>query len=145
MERLPQGDRNFLSFADLAPGVQVNRGANGEIHIRGGAQNINKINVFLDGVSQKDYVLKGGITGQDTSRGNPFPQAAIGEYKIITQNYKAEYEHVSSAAITAVTKSGTNEFHGDVFYDFTDEGLRQAEPNLFRPDHPGQTALSGVL
>jgi outer membrane receptor protein involved in Fe transport len=144
MERLPQTDRNFLAFADLAPGVQVDRGAGGEIHIRGGAQNINKINVFLDGVSQKDYVLKGGITGQDTSRGNPFPQAAIGEYKVITQNYKAEYQHVGSAVITAVTKSGTNEFHGDVFYDYTDEGLREAEPNELEQKTASSTAQYGV-
>lgn len=144
IERLPQTDRNFLTFADLAPGVQVNRNANGSIHIRGGAQNINKVNVFLDGVSQKDYVLKGGITGQDTSRGNPFPQAAVGEYKVITQNYKAEYEHVSSAAITAVTKSGTNEFQGDLFYDFTDEDLRHTEPNEEDGKTPSSTEQYGV-
>ncbi len=144
MERLPQTDRNFLAFADLAPGVQVDRGTGGEIHIRGGAQNINKINVFLDGVSQKDYVLKGGVTGQDSSRGNPFPQSAVGEYKVITQNYKAEYQHVGSAVITAVTKSGTNEFHGDVFYDFTDEGLREAEPNELEGKTPSSTEQYGV-
>lgn len=138
LERLPQTDRNFLAFADLAPGVQVNQGAGGEVHIRGGAQNINKVNVFLDGVSQKDYVLKGGITGQDTSRGNPFPQSAVGEYKVITQNYKAEYEHVSSAVITAVTKSGTNDFSADIFFDMTDEDLRESEPN----ETDGKTASS---
>ncbi|NMH61490.1 TonB-dependent receptor [Alteromonas ponticola] len=144
IQRLPQGDRNFLAFADLAPGVQIERGGNGEINVRGGAQNINKINVFLDGVSQKDYVLKGGVTGQDSSRGNPFPQAAISEYRVITQNYKAEYEHVSSAAITAVTKSGTNEFHGEVFYDFTDEGLREAEPNEADGKTPSSTEQYGA-
>lgn len=144
MESLPQTDRNFLAFADLAPGVQVDRGAGGEIHIRGGAQNINKINVFLDGVSQKDYVLKGGITGQDTSRGNPFPQSAVSEYRVITQNYKAEYQHVGSAVITAVTKSGTNEFHGDVFYDYTDEELREAEPNELEEKTPSTTEQYGL-
>lgn len=144
IERLPQTDRNFLAFADLAPGVQVERGGNGAVHIRGGAQNINKINVFLDGVSQKDYVLKGGITGQDSSRGNPFPQAAVGEYKVITQNYKAEYQHVGSAVITAVTKSGTNDFHGDVFYDFTDEGLRESEPSEQEGKTPSTTEQYGA-
>ena len=144
LERLPQTDRNFLAFADLAPGVQVNHGGNGEIHIRGGAQNINKVNVFLDGVSQKDFVLKGGVTGQDSSRGNPFPQAAVGEYKVITQNYKAEYEHVSSAVITAVTKSGTNDFSADIFYDFTDEGLRESEPSESGGKTPSSTEQYGA-
>ena len=86
MMRLPQNNRNFLAFADLAPGVQVNTGADGSVSLRGGAQHQRSVNVFLDGVSQKDYVLQGGVTGQDSSRGNPFPQSAIGEYKVITQN-----------------------------------------------------------
>ncbi|WP_416307877.1 TonB-dependent receptor domain-containing protein [Neptunicella sp. SCSIO 80796] len=129
MAHLPQGNRNFLAFADLAPGVQLETANNGNISLRGGAQHQRAINVFLDGVSQKDYVLKGGITGQDSSNGNPFPQGAIGEYKVITQNYKAEYDQVSSAAISAVTRSGTNEFEGDLFVDYTNQDFREAEPN----------------
>src|SRR5690606_11184695 len=128
IDRLPQVNRNFLAFADLAPGVQFVQGADGSANIRGGAQHQRAVNVFIDGVSQKDYVLKGGVTGQDTSRGNPFPQSAIAEYKIITQNYKAEYAHVGSTAITAVTASGTNEFHGSVFWDHTNEDLRASVP-----------------
>src|SRR5258708_7864407 len=117
MERLPQVTRNFLSFADLAPGVAFITQADGSTKLQGGAQASSAVNVFIDGVSQKNYVLQGGITGQDSSRGNPFPQSAIGEYKVITQNYKAEFDQISSAAITAVTRSGTNEFHVDGFWD----------------------------
>ena len=125
---IPQNTRNFLAFADLAPGVQFTQAADGSTKIRGGAQSANAINVFIDGVGQKNYVLQGGVTGQDSSRGNPFPQSAIGEYKVITQNYSAEYDQLSSAAIVAVTASGTNEFHGSVFYDYTDEGMREMYP-----------------
>ena len=128
IDSLPQNSRNFLAFADLAPGVTFERGSNGATRIQGGAQDSRSVNVFIDGVGQKDYVLKNGITGQDSSQGNPFPQSAIGEYRVITQNYKAEFDQVSSAAITAVTQSGTNEFHGDIFWDFTDEGLRAKTP-----------------
>lgn len=129
INKLPQNTRNFLAFADLAPGVQFNQGSDGSTSIKGGAQLSNAINVFIDGVGQKNYVLKGGISGQDSSRGNPFPQSAIGEYKVITQNYSAEYDQLSSAAIVAVTKSGTNEFHGGVFFDYTDEGMRKPRPS----------------
>lgn len=115
IEQLPQNNRNFLAFADLAPGVQFVTNSANQTSLRGGAQGANSINVFIDGVSQKDYVLKGGVTGQDTTQGNPFPQLAIGEYRVISSNYKAEYDQVSSVAITAVTKSGTNEFHGEGF------------------------------
>lgn len=129
ISRLPQTTRNFLSFADLAPGVVFQQESDGSTRIKGGAQSANAINVFIDGVGQKNYVLKGGVTGQDSSRGNPFPQSAIGEYKVITQNYSAEYDQISSAAIVAVTASGTNEFHGGMFYDFSDEGMRKPTPS----------------
>ncbi|WAC63758.1 TonB-dependent receptor [Pseudoxanthomonas sp. SL93] len=117
IEALPQNSRNFLAFADIVPGVVFTTGSEGSSSIRSGAQSSASINVFIDGVGQKDYVLKSGITGQDSSRGNPFPQLGISEYKVVTSNYKAEYDQLSSAAITAVTKSGTNEFHGEFFWD----------------------------
>lgn len=119
IEALPQGTRNFLAFADTVPGMTFSQDGNGNTRLRSGAQNASAINVFIDGVGQKNYVLPGGITGQDSSRGNPFPQSAIGEYKVITQNYKAEFDQLSSAAIVAVTRSGSNEFTGDVFWDGT--------------------------
>src|SRR5207253_11181616 len=72
-------------------------------------------NVFIDGVSLKNDVLQGGVAGQDSSRGNPFPQNAVQEFRVVTQNYSAQYEKASSAIITAVTKSGTNELTGEAF------------------------------
>lgn len=128
IETLPQTNRNFLAFADLAPGVTFFTGNNQESRLQGGAQSSRSVNIFIDGVGQKDYVLKNGITGQDSTRGNPFPQLAVGEYRVITSNYKAEFDQVSSVAITAVTKSGTNEFHGEGFFDFSNQSLRHATP-----------------
>ncbi len=134
IEQLPQNNRNFLAFADLAPGVRfVEEGANGQARLQGGAQRSNSVNVFIDGVSQKDYVLKNGVTGQDSSPGNPFPQLAIGEYQVLSSNYKAEFDQVSSVAIVAGTKSGTNEFHGEGFVDFTNQGLRDRRPTELFP------------
>ena len=126
---VPQVTRNFLEFADVIPGVafSVDPG-NGTTKLQSGAQSASAINVYIDGVGQKNYVLQGGITGQDSSRGNPFPQLGIGEYKVITQNYKAEYDQLSGAAVTAITKSGTNEFHGEIFDQYTDQNWRAKTP-----------------
>lgn len=124
IEALPQGTRNFLAFADTVPGMQFQVDESGNTRVRSGAQTASAINVFIDGVGQKNYVLTGGVSGQDTSRGNPFPQSAIGEYKVITQNYKAEFDQLSSAAIVAVTRSGSNKFEGSAFWDRTDTDWR---------------------
>jgi hypothetical protein len=129
IESLPQVSRNFLAFADLAPGVRFDvEQKTGYGSLQSGAQNQDNVNVFIDGVGQKNYILRGGMSGLDASRGNPFPQSAVAEYRVISQNYKAEYDQVSSAAITAITKSGTNELHGDVFYDRTGANLTAYDP-----------------
>ena len=125
---LPQVSRNFLAFADLAPGVRLEVDPSGVSALRGGAQDRNNINIYIDGVSQKNNILRGGAAAMDTSRGNPFPQSAIAEYKVISQNYKAEFDQVSATAITAVTKSGTNKLQGEVFWDYTADRLIAYNP-----------------
>lgn len=114
IESLPQGDRNFLNFAQLAPGIRLSTDPLRKT-IAGDAQPAEQTNVFIDGVSFKNDVLQGGLVGQDSSRGNPFPQNAVQEFRVITQNYSAQYDHASSAIITAVTKSGGNQFDGNAF------------------------------
>ena len=117
LRELPQDNRNFLAFAQLAPGVRYNDSALSKT-VTGGAVDANAVNVFIDGTSYKNDVLNGGVAGQDSSRGNPFPQNAVQEFRVITQNFKAEYEKSSSVLITAVTKTGGNTFHGDGFAEY---------------------------
>src|SRR5690606_11242957 len=59
IEALPQGTRNFLAFADTVPGVQFSQASDGSTRLRSGAQDASAINVFIDGVGQKNYVLPG--------------------------------------------------------------------------------------
>lgn len=124
LRRLPQTDRNFLSFAALAPGVKYNDSETDK-GFSSGASTASQVNVFIDGVSLKNKLREGGIAGQQNSRGNPFGQLAVQEFRVATQNYKAEYEQAGAAVITAVTKSGTNEFHGEAFGQYTDKALSE--------------------
>jgi outer membrane receptor protein involved in Fe transport len=128
IETVPQITRNFLEFADTVPGIVFSVDDQGHTSLKSGGQNANAVNVYIDGVGQKDYVKEGGVSGQFNTQGNPFPQLAIGEYKVITSNYKAEFDQVSSAAVTAGTKSGTNEFHGEAFGQYTSDKLRAETP-----------------
>ena len=128
IETVPQLTRNFLEFADTVPGVVFTVDQNHHTSIRGGAQSDNSVNVYIDGVGQKGYV-RSGLSGQsDQTQGNPFPQLAIGEYKVITSNYKAEYDQISSAAVTAETRSGTNHFEGEVFGLYSSDHFRAETP-----------------
>ena len=75
IDALPQGSRNFLAFADIVPGMIFDTKSDGSTSLRSGAQNSNGINVFIDGVGQKNYVLKGGIGGQDWQPRQSVPAA----------------------------------------------------------------------
>jgi outer membrane receptor protein involved in Fe transport len=127
IQALPQNDRNFLNFAILAPGILLSTDEERK-EIKGGAQGAQATNIFIDGVSFKNDVTVGGTVGQDSSRGNPFPQNAVQEFRVITQNYSAEYAKASSAIVTAVTKSGTNTLSGDAFIYYQDKDLVEENP-----------------
>ncbi|HEX5787564.1 MAG TPA: TonB-dependent receptor [Woeseiaceae bacterium] len=131
--QLPQATRNFLEFADTVPGMRFETNAQGFTSLSGGATSNNAGNLYIDGVGQKSYVEPGGVAGQNNTRGNPFPQLAIGQYKVITSNYKAEYGQVAGAAVTAVTRSGTNEFEADAYFRYTDQDLRSERPDEQAP------------
>jgi hypothetical protein len=131
IESLPQPDRNFLNFAGLAPGITVSRDELNK-NITAAGLPATKINVFIDGTSFKNDVLEGGVHGQDASRGNPFPQIALQEFRVITQNFKAEYQRAASAVITATTRSGTNEFKVDGFVLGQNKDLVEFDPGAVR-------------
>src|SRR5579859_4942159 len=140
LEVVPEITRNFLVAADAAPGVVFRIDSKGNTSLQGGGSSIDNVAVVIDGVNQKSYITGGGIGGQVSgqiggasagTKGNPFPELAIKEYKVLSQNYPAEIDQVASAAIIAVTKSGTNDFHGDVFMDYTSDAL--SAKNYYAP------------
>ncbi|OLD51168.1 MAG: hypothetical protein AUI63_01060, partial [Gemmatimonadetes bacterium 13_1_40CM_2_60_3] len=125
INNLPSPSRNFLDLAALAPGTSVqNDRIDGTARsFSAGAQAADQTNLFIDGASYKNDLIHGGSVGQDRSRGNPFPRNAVQEYRILTQNYKAEYQRASSAIITATTKSGGNAWNGDAFFSYQNKDL----------------------
>ena len=130
IEKLPTASRNFLDLAALAPGVTVTEDRVNNTSFRtfsGGAQGPSSVNLFIDGTSLKNDLTAGGVAGQDASRGNPFPRNAVQEYRVISQNFKAEYQNASSAIITATTKSGGNNWTGNALFAYQNKNLVQLD------------------
>ena len=77
-----------------------------------------QINGSIDGGNPEvSFYLDGGsnITGI-RNYGNQLPNPdALEEFRVETSDFSAQYGHMSAAVITAVTKSGTNQFHGSLF------------------------------
>jgi hypothetical protein len=67
----------------------------------------NQTSYWLDGASNTDQLT-------DINAPFPFPDA-LQEFSVQTTNYSAQYGQSSGAVVNIVTKSGTNEFHGDAF------------------------------
>src|SRR5882762_8250256 len=148
---LPTANRNLFDLASLAPGIvtQNDRINSTQRTFVSGAsckQCVDDINVFIDGVTYKNDLLRGGAVGQDRSRGNLFLRSAVQEFRVLTQNYKAEYQKASSGLLTATTRSGTNTFQGSAFISYQNQGLvaldtfqirdKNLNPTTFRePDY----------
>ncbi len=133
---LPIGDQNFTNLQLLVPGAQLlgwshaadeNPQASKQIQVDG--QAFGGTAFELDGTDNEDPILGIIVINPATD--------AVTETKITTQNYDAELGKAVSAVVTAQTRSGTNNFHGDI-YDF-----RTGNANLAR-DPYSQPAAAGL-
>ena len=123
VRELPLNGRSWTDLATLQPGVNSietqpsfasgsdrgNRGFGSQASISGARPQQN--NYRLDGISINDYSngapgsVLGGNLGVD----------AIQEFSVLTSNYSAEYGKTSGGVINAITRSGTNQFHGSAY------------------------------
>jgi outer membrane receptor protein involved in Fe transport len=125
---LPLNSRNYTQIIDLSPGVNVNVASaaavgNGtqDINVNGNGSNQN--NYMMDGATLTNYGSGGGAqSGSFPGIGIPNPDS-IQEFKIQTSQYDAEYGRNPGASVNVVTKSGTNNFHGDVWEFFRNSYL----------------------
>jgi hypothetical protein len=84
------------------------------LHINGGRT--NSIMYALDGVSSVD-------TGSNASVHNAPNMDAIGEVKVLTSNYQAEYGRNSAGTVNIIIKGGTQQFHGSTYWFYRHESL----------------------
>lgn len=108
------GGRNPLQLAPLQSGV-VAAGQVGPFAVNGQRAQAN--NYMLDGGDSNDLAINvpDAITG--------FSPDALGEFRILTNTFSAEYGRNSGSVVNAVSKSGGNQFHGNVFEFFRNRVL----------------------
>ncbi|HEU4835492.1 MAG TPA: carboxypeptidase regulatory-like domain-containing protein, partial [Pyrinomonadaceae bacterium] len=126
INELPVNGRRWSNFAILTPGA-VPDGNFGLISFRGISGLLNNSTVDGGDNNQAFFSEERGRTRASYS----ISQAAIREFQVNTSNFAAEYGRSAGGVINAVTKSGTNEFHGSAFlYDRNNKwGARN--PNTF--------------
>jgi hypothetical protein len=137
--QLPLNGRDWTSLATLQPGVdsvgsiqantggpdRARRGYGVQMTISGTRPTQN--NYRIDGISVNDYTNG----GPGSVEGSTLGVDAVQEFSVLTSNYSAEYGRTSGGVVNALTKSGTNQFHGDV-YEFLRNSALDAR-NYFDP------------
>jgi hypothetical protein len=117
--------RSAAQFVVLMPGVTTGGGNQGyDARINGGMQSGDEAEI--DGVTMQDSMnSQSGMTEAYTD--HPMSPDTISEISVLTSNYDPQYGNTTSGVITAVTKSGTNQFHGDL-YEFARNTAFNARP-----------------
>jgi outer membrane receptor protein involved in Fe transport len=112
VQGLPLNGRNVLDLALLQPGVlPAGAGFGAGLGIRVNGQRGVENNLTLDGANNNEIAVGGGLGAQ------PRPDA-VEEFRLLTSNYEAEFGRNTGSVINVVTRSGTNDFHGNarIFY-----------------------------
>jgi outer membrane receptor protein involved in Fe transport len=108
IQDLPLVERDTLQLGLLQAGVfapDPDDGSGNPFSVSG--QRSESLTFLLDGADNTDFLGNNILV-------SPNPDA-IAEFKILTNNYDAQYGRTSGGIVNQITKSGTNEFHGDVF------------------------------
>jgi outer membrane receptor protein involved in Fe transport len=111
INELPINGRRWSNFALLTPGA-VPDGTFGLISFRGISGLLNNNTIDGGDNNQAFFAEERGRTRISYS----ISQAAIREFQVNTSSYSAEYGRSAGGVVNAITKSGTNDFHGGAFY-----------------------------
>jgi hypothetical protein len=122
IQDLPARGRNFSEYVLLTPAVMQESDRQGLVIA--GQRSINS-NVSIDGADFNDS-LQGNQRGGNESVFF-FPQTAIREFQVVRSGATAEIGRTNAGFVNAVTKSGTNQFHGEGFYFNRNRGLTSAD------------------
>ena len=116
----PSFNRSFSGFLGMVPGIvsTVSTSTFGGDTISVGGQGARNVNYTMDGSDNND-----GLTGGGTSSQARVPIEAVQEFKVLTSQFDAEYGGTSGAIVNAVSKQGTNVFHGSGFAFYQDQNL----------------------
>ena len=119
---LPLPNRAAASLAALAPGVvMIDTGT-------GTAENYPVFSVAGGRARNQTFILDGGNATNAVGLTRPqqltsLPVDAMQEFKVIANNYSAEFGHSTGGVVTMSTRSGTNEFHGSIFESLRNDAL----------------------
>jgi hypothetical protein len=128
IDNLPINGRRFQDFVQLTPTAIVDNATRGQISLSG-QRGINS-NIQIDGADYNQPFFGGIRGGERSNNGYTIPQESIQEFQVVAAGYSAEFGRSTGGVVNAITKSGTNEFHGSAFYLHRPEELSRGNEIL---------------
>ena len=144
ISNLPVASRNWSAFVLNTPNV-VPDGGSGLVSFRGisGLYNQN----YVDGANNNQMLFS---EARGRASGAPYVYSldSIKEFQAETSNYSVEFGQAAGGQVNAITKSGTNAFHGDLFYYLRYPALNALDPQTkwaAKFNTPNPTAAAFLL
>ncbi len=135
MLNLPLNGRSYLDLLGLQAGVAPTTAGTigGDRPVSGYISNAGNISVNGQRETANAFLVNGGDVseGRNLGAGLVPNLDSVEEFRLITNSFDAEYGKFSGAVMNAITKSGTNGFHGDAFEFLRNDKLDAA--NFFTP------------
>ena len=129
IQDLPIRGRNFVEFIQLTPNVMQEGNRYGIVV--NGQRSINS-NISVDGVDFNDSLQGGQRGGGPNESAYFFPQLAVREFQVVRDGASAEVGRTNAGYVNVVTKSGSNDLHGEAFY--ANRNGRLTSPDAFGND-----------
>jgi hypothetical protein len=146
VNELPLNTRDTYQFLQLQPGVQAQLG-NGNGSLFYGSQDTGSVSVNGGRTRANNFSVNGGDANDqfvNLPTIQPSPDS-VEEFRVITNTFDAEYGRNSGSVVNVITKSGTNNFHGDLFEYFRNTILdAQGYFNSTRPQW-NQNQFGGTI
>jgi hypothetical protein len=115
IENLPLQGRDVYTLLITQPGVTSDSATGRGLGISVDGQRPSSSNFLLDGLSNNNYLITGPLV--------TVAPEAIQEYRISTNNFSAEYGRTSGFLANAITRSGSEQFHGVAYFYLKNEAL----------------------
>ncbi|MGA7914320.1 MAG: carboxypeptidase regulatory-like domain-containing protein [Candidatus Acidiferrales bacterium] len=131
LESLPLSGRDYRDLAELSSSAQVVPGLRGGIRL--GGQQSDYLGMVIDGQDSFNNFF-GEIFGSLETKNFTIPLDAVQEFQVVTNGFAPEFGRATGGLVNVVTKSGTNDLHGEA-HEYYRGGSLTAEDALNNPSN----------
>jgi hypothetical protein len=142
LENLPLSGRDYRDLAELSSSAQIVPGLRGGIRL--GGQQSDYLGMVIDGQDSFNNFF-GEIFGSLETKNFTIPLDAVQEFQVVTNGFAPEFGRATGGLVNVVTKSGTNELHGEAHEYYRGSRLTANDALGFAPNIENQNQFGGSI